>query len=161
MKYQSERFSKVVDEVVRHWPAHWNEIGVDRDKLDLAPDWDQLFSLEKINALHLVTARHEGELVGYFMFVLSPHLQHRSTLHATSVLYYLDPKWRKGFTAVMFFRFASESLKERGVSRVIVDVPVESDKSRLFERLGFTKIANSYAKFLDGETRWAQVQVAI
>lgn len=148
LEFAIEPYSKAILEMAELYPEHWEEIALNRDVIKLEPDYERYLLLEDNGMLHVVTARCEGKLVGYHVFIIMKHLHYRSSLTATSDITYLKPQYRKGFNGVKFLRFAFDSLKGKGVQRVYTNCKLHHDFGRVLERLGFIEVERIYTKVL-------------
>lgn len=102
--YQVENYLEALPEIKEHYQAHWEEMAMYKDKIPLDMDYSKYEFLAKQELLHLLTVRADGELIGYHISVVSPHLHYKSTLHAMCDIYRLRPDMRKGMTGVRMFK---------------------------------------------------------
>ncbi len=130
------------------FPSHWSEVAVNKEKIKLAMDDERYAQIEAAGALHLITARDEGKMVGYFCLIINHHLHYRNDLMAASDFYYLIPSARTASNAIQMFAFAEKSLKEKGVSFVAATTKVHSDKGDLLEYLGWKNTERQFTKVL-------------
>lgn len=132
------------------WQRHWREVGLDHEAVPLDMDVARYAELDRLGMLHIVTGRVRGNLVGYFTGVVSCHLHYASTLHCLVDLYYLEPLWRRGMTALRLFGTAHRTLKERGVVKVLSGTKLHDglDASRLFEFMGYRLTEKQFTKLL-------------
>lgn len=108
--------------------------------IELDPDWDQLLRMTATGMLRVVTVRDEGTLVGFLLNTLGPALFYKSTLHASTIAYWLDPVYRAGWFPVKVFRRNLELLREWGVKRAFIAVDASYKNGRMgmvFRRLGY------------------------
>jgi hypothetical protein len=149
LKFAVEPYSKAIDEMKLLYPAHWEEIALNKDVIKLDPDYERYLQFEKLGMLHVVTARADtGKLVGYHIFVLMTHLHYRQSNTATSDITYLLPEHRKGFNGVKFLRFAFDSLKPLGTQRIYTNCKMHHDFGSILERLGFKEAERIYTKVI-------------
>ncbi len=132
------------------WPAHWKEVARDRDAIKLKPDVRQYEQLEREGALHIVTARELGTVVGYWIGIVRPHLHYVDSLTAFTDIYYLSPTHRRNGTGRTLFAEVERSLKDRGVQRIFTATKVHLDHSALFESLGYNRVETVFSKLLEG-----------
>lgn len=111
----------------------------------LAPDDAQFSWLDSNNMLHLVTVRFNGELVGYHASFIRRHMHH-PVLTAYVDAFYLLPEHRRGMVGVKMFKFAVETLKERGVGLIYSGVRVDKNIGPILKRLGFEHTEDLYRK---------------
>ncbi len=133
---------------------HWREIGVDHDRIPLAPNWDQYHMLAATDVLRMFTARSNGVLVGYISNLVGPHLHYATTLHAELEMFWLDPAYRaaeNGWFALRWFRENERFLKSLGVKRIAVAEKLHFKAGRvgvLFRRLGYAPIERNWSKWV-------------
>jgi hypothetical protein len=96
---------------------HWQELGRDRDDVILDPNWDYFMQESIAGRLRVLTARAGAALIGYIFFFFGPHLHYKSTLHAQVDMYWLEPRYRRGWTGIKMFRAYDDELKRLGVVR--------------------------------------------
>ncbi len=95
--------------------AYFEEAGQFQEAVPLDPDWDSLFAYENAGQLKAFSMRDEGgELLGFAVFILTPTLHARGTLHAISDVVYLRPEYRQGLAGVKFLRFCEAQVKAAG-----------------------------------------------
>jgi len=145
--YQTEIYSNCINELKDIYPEHYEELSVTKT-FELEPDYEQYLRLEKAGVLKVVTCRNDGELAGYIMYIISPHLHYKSCLTAFEDIYFVRKQYRKGRIGIKLFQYAEEVLRELKVNRVIYATKVHSDNSRLFEYLGYTNSDKLYTKLL-------------
>jgi GNAT superfamily N-acetyltransferase len=145
--YQTEAYSNCIDELKTIYPEHYEELSVTKS-FELEPDYEQYLRLESVGVLKVVTCRNDGELIGYIMYIISPHLHYKSCLTAFEDIYFVKKQYRKGRIGIKLFKYAEEVLRELKVNRVIYATKVHLDNSKLFEYLGYTNSDKLYTKLL-------------
>jgi L-amino acid N-acyltransferase YncA len=148
LTYQVEPWSKVLPEMMGHWPAHWEEVAADREHISLDPDLDRYAQMERSGTLHLITARMLGELVGYSVWIVGPHLHHRSTMFGVSDMYWLRPDCRKGMAGVRLIRESVRYLKSLGVRKIVSTFQPCRALDAFYVRLGFEQAERVYSKYV-------------
>lgn len=155
--FQKEPFSALFDELSDVIYPHWEEVALDKEVIPLNPDWEKYFRLEREGALHVLTVRDDGKLVGYYYGLIAGHLHYAQSLTAHTDIFYLAPEYRLGYTAVRLFSEAEKMLRRLGVQKWYIGHKVHStvhgrkktlDMEPLFTRLGFKFIEKHYAKLL-------------
>lgn len=114
MIIQQENISDIVNEVIPMLADHWLEAEHNRDELPLNPDWDMYAMLEDQGVYVVVTARFEGELIGYMGDIIHKHL-HYSELVSSTDLVFIKPEHRKGVVFKKMVRLMEDLCKRRGV----------------------------------------------
>ncbi|NUQ28345.1 MAG: hypothetical protein HOQ35_07515 [Acidobacteriaceae bacterium] len=110
--------------------------------------WETYFAMEQAGMLFLLTARHDGELVGYFLGIILPNLHNRKCLAAVSDMYFLHPNHR-GHTGVRMFREVEHAWRRMGVELATITCKVSRNYGKLFERLGWQLEEKIYVKDLN------------
>jgi GNAT superfamily N-acetyltransferase len=141
-----EPYSEVINEMRLMYPAHWAEVAINKDLVGLNPDYDRYSELDGQGLLHLVTARSNGDLVGYHLMIVTRHLHHKDSLSAISDITYLKPKYRKGMTGVKFLKYAFDGLRDMGVKCIHTSCKVNHDFGKILERLGFKEEERLYTR---------------
>lgn len=119
-------------------------------KEDFAPQVEKYQIMEAIGQLSCLTARHNGVLIGYSVFIVSDHILYPSKKVATQEYLYVDKKHR-GISAFRFLQFTEEYVKFQGchyVCRMVSKLPSAPDYSRTLERMGYRPLEASYIKSL-------------
>lgn len=148
LTYQAEKWTDVLPEMMGLWPEHWDELAAEKDKIPLDPDLERYASMAARGALHVVTARKMGELVGYYVWIVSAHLHYRSTLVGIADMYWLRPDCRKGFAGVRFIKESEKHIKMLGVKKLFSSTKCWLDVSSIFERLGWKQTERVYCKYI-------------
>jgi len=116
--------------------AHFRELGVNQHRLAARADEARYAELDRLGILFVITARCDGELVGYFVGFTMPHLHYLGAgLWAMTDMYYIKPEFRCG-TGLKMFRAFKRLARERGCRFAVTSCKVHQDHSALFEKLG-------------------------
>ena len=148
--FQVEIFSDLVPEMQELFKEHWEEIANYKDKFPLNPRYDQYRLLDNAKLLHTMTAREDGKIIGYCVFIVMPHMHYQDCLFAMNDVIFVSKKYRHGSVGTKLLMFAKEELTKLGVDRACLHVKVNHDFSPLLERLGFTKTEYNYEILLKG-----------
>ena len=100
--------------------------------------------------LSIVTARKEGELVGYGVDFIDTHLHYKDHKFAFNDVFFIHPEHRKSTVGVRLFKAVEACLEDMGVVNWIAHVKVHASAAPLLERRGFKKIEYQYAKRIGG-----------
>lgn len=114
---------------------------------DFSPSKERYLSLENVHMTSLFTAREEGKLVGYALFITCAHLQYSNTIWAQQDVMWMHPEHR-GIASVNFIQYVDQTLKSDNVDVVLRHVNVMRDYSRTLERMGYKPVETSYIKEL-------------
>ena len=151
--FQVERVTDILDEVKPLLEMHWREIALYQDQFPLNPDYEKYKSLDAAGVVHIVTARIGGELIGYYISFIMPHMHYRDCIVAMNDILFLKKEYRQGRTGMKLIAFAEQDLKRTGVKRIMMHVKTTHDFGQLLERMGFTNTERTFEKLLTGTGR--------
>lgn len=146
--FQVENWSDVKGEAAPLWIPHYEEVGQNKLKMKLDPDIAKLDHLEAQGKLHIVTARKEGELVGYHASYLETLTHYKNILAGMSDLYWIRKDCRVGRVPIKLFQMVEKTLKARGVQVLYDATKLYLDHDRLFQSLGYKPIERRYSKWI-------------
>jgi len=146
--YAVESVKERLDEFKHLLPLHWEELALNKDKVPLAPQWHVYAQREDAGQLLLVTAREEGEIIGYFIGFIAPGLHYETCLTCTMDIFYIRKDKRNGRAGIKLFQFVESELKRRGVQRWFVGSKIHADASPLFKYLKFDPVETYFSKWL-------------
>lgn len=144
--YQVEPFAHCWPQAQELLREHWEEIALDKDTIELAPAAAQYQFLEDAGQLLIVTMRVEGELVGYYVGFIRPHLHYSKALHCYTDLFFIQREHRRGRNAMSLFRAVEDELLKLGVVRWFASCKLSLDMLPLFSAMGWTEIERNFAK---------------
>jgi len=144
---QPEKWGDILPELRELFPFHWQEIALFKDKIQMDIDEPRYAKLEEMGALQVITARDGKKLIGYFVAFVLPHMHYKSTLMASTDMYFILPEYRNGTGAKMFIEM-ERVLKERGVKKAVTSCKVEHDHTALLEKLGWQWTDKTFCKYL-------------
>jgi len=127
-------------------PVHWKELALNQDQIALDVDAERFKVIDDQGLLHILTARAEGRMVGYYIAIVMPHLHYKSAGNmAFTDMFFMLPAFRKGH-GLKLFTEAERTLRERGVKKAYLSCKVHADLTELFERLGWTMSDKAFVK---------------
>jgi GNAT superfamily N-acetyltransferase len=147
LSYHDEDGAKVLDEMKALFDAHYDELCVTKE-FELDPNYDEYERLIQAKMLRFITCRIDGEIIGYVVFIIQPHLHYKTCLTAFEDIYFIKKEYRRGRIGIKMFQYAERVLKERGINRIIYGTKVHLDNSRLFEYLGYKHTDKVFTKLL-------------
>jgi len=146
---ETERWEDAQPGIAALCPRHWEEIALNKATIPLEPDWGRYQQLADLQMLETTTARNEaGDIVGYLIYIVAPHLHYKSSTTAMSDVLFLAPEYRRGTLGLKLLSRAEDRLCERGVQRVIQNVKLHNDWGAILERMGYAPIERIYSKML-------------
>lgn len=146
--YAVERWRDLRTEMLPLLVRHWREVALNHADVPLDIDEARYAQLDEAEALHILTVRRDGLLIGYHVAIVSSHLHYASTLHGITDVYWIAPECRHGVTAMRMFQAVERELKARGVRKLFTATKLHMDQGPLFERLGYKPVERLYAKLI-------------
>ena len=112
-------------------------------------DHDQFLDLEDMGLLHVVTARKDGEIVGFHISTIQNDIFYKTKKTAFVLFYYLDKKYRGNGNGLKLFEFADNEFKNIGVQRALMSRKVHINNEKLFTKLSYNLIESNYEKYYE------------
>ncbi len=128
-------------------PALWLECYEDHGnaRASFQPDHAAYASIEQNGMLRILTARDDGVLIGYVIFVVHAHTHYAGLLCAYEDSFFLAKAHRKGITGARLIRESVRLLKAHGVGRIFFTTDAANSAGPFLERLGFEKSNTVYS----------------
>lgn len=152
VSYQRETLGTALPDMEPLFPAHWEELALNRDRIKLAPDVDRYRTMEKFGTLHLFTARVDDKLVGYYVSAVGPHPHYRDDVVAVSDMFYICSEYRKGYVGIGLFRAMEADVRRLGASLVLGIIKPSHDIGPMLKYLGWELAGYVYSKCLKSES---------
>lgn len=151
-KYQVEVLIDVLPEIEQLMPQHYSEVSRDIGKFNVRLDRKTYNFRQITGSLVIVTARREGNLIGYCVWTVAPHLHYAdSGLMAYNDAYFVVKEYRHGATGAKLLIASENILKERGVKKIFNFHKIHKDElnhTELFKQLGYELNEYQYIKYL-------------
>lgn len=118
---------------------------------DIALDLDVEFyrRAEAAGVVRIFTARDDGKLVGYCVFVVCRSPKYKGSLQASQEVLFVHPAKRGTTVGPRLLGYCDNSLADEGVQVVYHQVMEGHDFGRLLEGLGYHRVGYVYARRLD------------
>ena len=145
---QVESLAQMLEQLKSMFPAHWEELALNKDKEPLDPQYDLYLQRDRRGEVLLVTLRQDGDLVGYFVGFIAPGLHYKTCLTLTMDIFYIWPGARGLCGGLILFKAVQKEAKRRGVQRMYVGSKLHADASWLFEKLGYEEVERYYSIWL-------------
>lgn len=136
------------EEAVYLFENHWKETEIDTEDVPVSVWKDAYKEMYDNGVLHIVTVRDNGNIVGYHVSSVQPHLNHSDTLMGFTLSFYLRPDYRLSGTGMKLLKFVEKTLEEKGVIKFYLTTKKKLDLGKLFEMLGYRPDEVTYSKML-------------
>lgn len=145
---QEEKLEDILDELKPLLESHWEEVAWYKEQIELNPDYDRYLCLERAGCLHIVTARDDGELIGYDVSFIMPNMHYSDHTYACNDIIFLLPSYRHGQLAYDMVKHKESLLREKGVSVATYHMKLAHPFTRLMEATGFETQEYVYSKYI-------------
>lgn len=137
-------------ELAAVFPQHWTELALFRDRMPLAPQYQEYVRREQQGSLFLATARWDGRIAAYYTAQCQPGLHYGETFTGTQDMVYVVPELRGRGLALPLFRLVERELKRRGVQVWYAGYKTHNPLGmpRLLTRFGFITADTYMAKWI-------------
>lgn len=133
------------------WPlleAHREELTTHKDLMQLAPLAERYREAERSGVMFVVTARDEGELVGYSVNFIGPHLHYSNLRYVHNDVLYLARSHRRGRLGVRLLAATERAALSRGAKLVVWHAKPGTALDALLPRMGYRVQDTLYSKEL-------------
>ena len=139
MKYQSETVQECLLDMLDMLDAHYQEITTHKHLTKLKPDYEAYLEMEKDDAIRVFTVRtDDGELIGYFVTFIQPHIHYSDCIYAMNDILYIHPDHRGGTIAYRLFKKAIQDLRDNTKANIFcIHMKVEYPFRGLLTKLDF------------------------
>lgn len=148
IEYSEETVDECLMEIIPLLREHWEEIAWYKDKIKLNPDYGVYYQMEANGILHIVTARDDGKLIGYYISLVTPNPHYKDHFFAVNDILFVLPEYRGGTTAYRMFKYAFDKLTERGASVITIHMKTDAMFDGLCEKLGMERQEYLYTKYV-------------
>ena len=138
-----DRAAAVMSEGVELFEAHFAEVSPFKTQ-PLDPDFAAFLRLEREGKLKVFSARDDGVLVGYAVFVVAYMLHYKTVLTADLDLMFLSKPHRAGMIGFKLFKFARQALIDMGCQRIRWRTKTAQSFGVLLERMGAVETERVY-----------------
>jgi len=140
VKFFVEPLAACRDGIATLMEAHGNEFTYFKGKKGpVSPKWEVYEDLERQGRLKICTARHDGEMVGYFLIIIGGSFHYRDLKLCFDDTFYLKPNYRRGFGLYFFVKFCVGVMERFGGAGSCLILAFKANQSMepIAKRLGF------------------------
>lgn len=130
--------------------AHYREIAWMQDKVPLDPDYGRYEAMARAGVVRIFTARRDGELIGYAVFIVNPHLHYQSTRWAMNDVLYVAPGSRGYRAGSKLLKHVESVLRADGVKVMGLHIKDSLNWGPLARLLGYERVESSWQKWIGG-----------
>src|SRR5262249_51367405 len=142
--YAHEKLAAAIDEIKQTLPAMWAEMAEGFGDAQPEPNWSIYFAAESRGRAFLLTAREDGDLVGYFGMLVYPNLSLQNELAASSPPYYVVPRRARGLILRSLIRHAITLCQRAGVKKATVKTHPWASAEPVLVHLGAREVSKDF-----------------
>lgn len=116
---------------------HWDEIALNKTLMALKPDYSRYYAMEQQDALIILGAFQDGELVGYSVNFVINHLHYADLRIASNDLLFVHPAHRKGRLGLHLIKRTEEAAQRRGAQMMLWHAKPNTALNEIMPRLGY------------------------
>ena len=146
--FSRESFRKVSEDSLEFIDDNYDELGQLQDVVPLDVDWDGMFYHESRGALLSFALRADDKMIGYAIFLLTPTLHSKSTVHAISDVIFIAKEYRQGLVGLKFIDYCEDYAKQCGAKVSHLVMKADPRLARILERTGHRIFEVTYMKVL-------------
>ena len=148
--FQRETWADYFRDCQALWVEHYDELALRKDRMKMKPDVPAYEAMEAAGILDILTVREDGEMIGYVLSAVRPHLHYADTLCGFEDAYFLRKISRRGMLGVRMIREWLMAMRARWCVVAYGMTKPWLDNGPIFERLGGKLSDNVYAFWLEG-----------
>lgn len=145
LTFQVEPMRRFLNDGKELFALHRQEVGKDLDLMVLNIDEGYYTRGAEFGRLVVVGARHNGILVGYFLWSIAHHPHYKDVFCAQDDVHYLHPKHRRGLAGYFLLKAAIRALPRFGVQYCYVREKIGHEHPALMKRLGLQPLDITYS----------------
>lgn len=147
--FTRERYGEVIDDIKPLLAEHHRELALYQDDIPLDPDFDLYEQLDRSGVLRVYTARDNGRLIGYAIFVVRERHGHYAHRWAVNDILFIVPERRTLGVGSGLFDFFEADLREGGPVVVHIETKAEHPElAFLLQSRGYGMVGPSFGKRL-------------
>jgi GNAT superfamily N-acetyltransferase len=128
---------KLIEDLKPLLDLHYEELTLHKEHVKLNPDFNRYKALADSGILQIVTARDQGRLVGYSIWVVNTNLHYQDCVMANNDVLYLHPDYRKGTLGIKLIKESEKILKDQGVIKILWHIKHAKDFRNILYRMGY------------------------
>jgi len=131
---------------------HWEELAGNKDKIKLTPDIPKYKQLQQMGILHNIVAYTEdGELIGYSVIFVQPHLHYMNDIFAYVDVIFLKEEYRNSRIGLVLIKETETLSKTLGVSVLSYHTkPYKPAIEKILVKNSFHHSENIFTKYIKG-----------
>ena len=143
-----ETLSECLEEIKLLLPSHWEELAMWKDRMPLAPQYDNYWQRETLQQLRVSVLRDEGKVIGYWVTFIAPGLHYGETLTATTDILWVHPDYRGNARGKILYDVMRDELVKCGVQLWIAGSKNHKQIEWFLAMLGFEAFEMYFSQWI-------------
>lgn len=114
VKFSRESFDELFEDIKPLLTSHWKELALYKEEVPLDPDFERYRQYHDAGIMQFFTARIDGKLIGYSIYIVSPRHLHYSVRVASNDIIWVHPDHRNIGVGNGLFDFVESELAKDG-----------------------------------------------
>lgn len=145
--FRMESYADVMDEIKQYYQMHHDEVKP-YDKIEAnGGDEESFVRMDEMGLSKTFTMREDGQLIGYAVVMVHPHLHHINHIYGIYDRIYVRPD-KRGPNSKSFIEYIDSKLEEAGVHVIVQACKARKNYGSLLEHLGYELTEYTYSKCL-------------
>lgn len=128
--------------------AHWQEVGQEKHRRVLSPDWTRYYEAEEKNVLLAIGAWVDGELAGYSLNFVAYNMHYSEVLSCQNDLLFVDEKHRRGSLGGRLIKATERAAKNCGAHEMLWHAKPDTVLNDGLPKLGYSVLDIIHCKEL-------------
>lgn len=124
-----EPYASVIDDIRPLLAEHWRELAMYQDSIPLEPDFDKYRLLCDAGVLKIYTARDDGDLIAYSIYVITQRHMHYLHRWAINDIVFVKPEHRNFGVGTGLYEFLETDLARGGP--IVITTETKADHPEL------------------------------
>ena len=147
MIFAQEKYIDIIEELKNLYLVMEDEVVDCPYKADV--NHDQIINMQEAGLLQVITARKDGDLVGFHITMITNDIFYKDKKTAYVLYYFLLKQHRGGGKGLKMFEYAENLFKENEVSRTFMSRKIHINNEKLFISLGYNHTEANYEKYYE------------
>lgn len=140
IEIKEESLSLIISDIQDLLEDHYQEVAIDKSLMRLDPDYDTYRLLDDAGRLTIVTVRDSGDLIGYFIVLIHPHLHYKNMTVANSDIFYIKNEYRGTGVSYRMFKYVIDLVERKGADCFYASYKTAHEHEKFFKKLGFFEV---------------------
>lgn len=131
-----------IDEVLPYlshmFIEHREEVTTNKELMILNPDMDTYYALEEQGRLIVLCVYKEGEVIGYSVNMIQPHLHYKDLVYSSNDLLFVSKEYRNSKVGLQLIKDTEAVCKAKGSQFHLWHAKENTTLAELLPRMGYS-----------------------